>query len=107
MTTDQQRSVLTEHLDRFRSCSYKELVEQIAIRRKTHDCLGFFSGMTADNVRYEIEVNVFWDDQQARTVRVCGDLTLLPPRKLFGLPIYVPNLTDSFIMQPDGNFLDE
>lgn len=51
---------------------------------------------------------MFWDDKPNGAVRVFGDLSLHPQKPLLGsIPICTPDVTDSFIMSPDGNFVGE
>jgi hypothetical protein len=108
MDTDDKRLVLAEHLDRFRGWSYETLVTQIDRTRQAHDCLETCGGVFEDGTEYHMEFNVFWDDQCGGDVRVCGDITTLPKRALFGfLPLCVPDATDSFIMRSDGSFVGE
>jgi hypothetical protein len=55
-----------------------------------------------------MEFNVCWDDKPNAEVRVLGDLSAEPQRPLFGfIPIYTPDVADSFIMTPDGQFIGE
>ena len=51
---------------------------------------------------------MLWDDKPHGAVRVCGDLSAGRQRPLLGfIPVYTPDVTDSFIMNPDGRFIDE
>jgi hypothetical protein len=55
-----------------------------------------------------MEFQAVWDGKPHGDVRVCGDLSAEPQRQLLGfIPIYIADVTDSFIMSPDGRFVDE
>ena len=100
--------LLAKHLEEFRSWTYKSLAAEIDRTRYEHDCLGFRRIAFADGTEFHLEFNVFWDDRKEGDVRVCGDLASIPQRPLLGfLPIFSPDVTDSFIMRRDGTFVDE
>jgi hypothetical protein len=108
MTKEEIRKVLSEHLAKFRAWPYASLAERVVRDRKTHDCLEFIGGTASDGTRYQMEFNVFWDDKPDGAVRVCGDLSAQPQRRLLGfIPVYTPDAADSFIMSPDGRFIGE
>ena len=108
METDAKRLVLAKHLEEIRSWTYESLATEIDRTRREHDCLKSGQGVFADGKEYHIELNVFWDDQIGGDVRVCGDLATIPQRPLLGfLPVFIPDVTDSFIMRRDGTFVDE
>ncbi|MCM2374489.1 hypothetical protein [Aporhodopirellula aestuarii] len=108
MPPDAKRSLLAEHLAEFRSWSYDTLVAEIDRSRKTHDCLRHTEGVFDDGTEYQMEFNVFWDDKRGGDVRVCGDISTEPQRRLLWvLPIYIPDATDSFIMAQDGSFVGD
>jgi len=49
-----------------------------------------------------------WDGKPHGDVRVCGDLSAVPHQTLLGfIPVYVSDVTDSFIMSTDGRFVGE
>lgn len=98
MSKDEMRAILSEHLAKFRAWSYAQLAERVE-----RDCLQHIEGTASDGTRYQMEFQAFWDDKPQGDVRICGDLSAEPQRLLLGfLPIYTPDVTDSFIMSPDG-----
>lgn len=102
------QSILSEQLAEFRSWSYAQLAERVERDRREHECLASFEGTASDGTAYFIELNVFWDDKPNGDVRVCGDLSAVPQKPLLGfIPIYTPDVADSFIMSPDGQFVGE
>ena len=108
METVEKRLLLAKHLEEFRSWAYESLVAEIDRARYEHDCLQFRQGVFADGTEYNLEFNVFWDNQKEGDVRVCGDLAKIPQRPLLGfLPVFTPDVTESFIMRRDGTFVDE
>ena len=108
MTKEQMSEVLSVHLARIRSWSYFSLAERVESDRRNHDCLEHVEGVSSDGTPYQMEFNAFWDDKPHGDIRVCGDLSAEPQRRLLGFfPIYMPHVTDSFIMSPDGSFVGE
>jgi hypothetical protein len=108
MDTDEKRLLLAKSLEEFRSWTYESLAKEIDRTRREHECLQYRQGVFADGTEYKLEFNVFWDDRRDGDVRVCGDLTTNPQRPLLGfLPIFAPDVTDSFIMRYDGTLVDE
>ena len=108
MTKDEMRAILAEHLAKYRSWTYAQLAEKIGRTRREHDGLDYVQGTAPDGVSYQMEINVFWDDRPHGDIRVCGELSADPQKPLLGfIPIYMPDVTDSFIMSPDGRFVGE
>ena len=108
MTKDEMQSILANHLARFRTWSYERLAEHVERDRRDHDCLDHCEGTAPDGTTYQMEFNAFWDDKPHGDIRVCGDLSADPQkRRLRFLPVYTPDVTDSFIMSPDGRFVGE
>ncbi len=108
MDRDDKRILLLKYLETFRSWSYESLVKAIHRTRVEHECLRHIQTTHAEGTECQIEINVFWDDQPGGDVRVCADITTSPQRPLVPLiPVYTPDATDSFIMNPDGQFVDE
>ena len=108
MDKEEMKSVLADHLAEFRGRNYDDLVRKIERTKREHDCLAHFEGVAQDGTTYQIELNVFWDDQPKGNIRVIGDISVEPQKRLLGfLPIFRPNLTDDFIMAPDGTFIGE
>lgn len=108
MTKDEMRTILAQQMARFRTWSYAQLAERVERDRVAHDCLANLENTSPDGTDYYIEFNVFWDDKPNKDVRVCGSLSAEPQKRLLGfIPIYTPDVTDSFIMSPDGRFVGE
>ena len=108
MTKDEMREILGRHLAKFRTWSYAALSERVELDRKTGDCLEHFEGSGTDGTEYQMEFNAFWDDRPQADIRVAGSFSAVPQRRLLGfLPVFMPHVTDSFIMSPDGSFVDE
>ncbi|MBA4150861.1 MAG: hypothetical protein H0X66_22345 [Verrucomicrobia bacterium] len=108
MTKDEMQSTLSQHLAKFRTWTYAQLAERVVRDRREHDCLDHLEGTVPEGTTYQIEINAFWDDKPHGDIRVCGDLSADPQKRLLGfLPIYTPDVTDSFIMSPDGTFVGE
>ena len=106
MDINDKRLLLAEHLDEFRKWTYETLAAEIERTENENDCLRHTEGTFVDGTEYQIEFNVFWDDRRGGDVRVCADLTTEPQCPTLGfLPIYTPDVTDSFIMRRDGSFV--
>lgn len=102
------RKVLLVHLTKFRSWGYAQLAQRVERDRQAHDCLEHIEGVAPDGTRYQMEFQAMWDDKPHGDVRVCGDLSADPQKRLLGvLPIYISDVADSFIMRPDGRFVGE
>lgn len=101
-------TVLSEHLARFRTWSYAQLAGRVERDSQAHECLEHIEGVASDGTQYQVEFQALWDDKPHGDVRVVGDLSAEPQRPLLGfIPVYTPDVTDSFIMSPDGRFVDE
>lgn len=108
MSKDEMRCVLLEYMAKFRAWSYGQLAERVVRDHREHDCLEHIEGTAPDGTKYQMEFQAFWDDVPYGDIRVCGDLLAEPQRPLLGfIPVYVPDVTDSFIMSPDGQFVGE
>lgn len=106
MNVDDKRRALTERLAEFRSWSYAALVEKID-EGLIQDGLARFEETVSDGTGYQMEFNVFWDDGEGGDVRVMGDLNADPHLPIPGTRVYLSQVTDSFIMAPDGSFACE
>lgn len=108
MSKDEMYTILSEHLAKFRAWTYTRLAERVERDHHAHDCLEHIEGTAPDGTQYQIEFQALWDDKPHGAVRVCGDLSAEPQRPLLGfIPVYTPDVTDSFTMSPDGRFVDE
>lgn len=73
-----------------------------------HDCLGHIEDIAPDDTQYQREFLALWDGQPHGDIRVCGDLSAEPQKRLLGaLPIYISDVNDNFIVSPDGRFVGE
>jgi hypothetical protein len=108
MSKDEMHAILSEHLVRFRAWSYAQLAERVERDRKAGGCLDHIEGTAADGTQFQIESNAFWDDKPHGDVRVSASFSADPQKPLLGfIPIYRADMTESFIMRPDGQFVDE
>lgn len=93
MDNAEAAAVQADHLERYRILPYSALEELIG-----H--VDAFDFTTKNDVVYQIEIQVFWDDEPRGNIRVIGSIDDK------GWRAYVP-LTDSLIMTPGGTFLGE
>ena len=108
MTKDAMHEILDMRMAAFRTWSYAALAERVEIDNRNSDCLEHIDGVGSDGTEYQLEFNASWNDKPHGDIRVWGSLSAEPQRRLLGfLPIYTSDLTDSFIMSPDGSFVDE
>jgi hypothetical protein len=92
MDKAEARQILRE-LRGFRSRSFPELVK--LLDQEVTNEVRAESGVT-----YQLEIQVFWDDQPGGNLRVPGSIDD------GGWRAFIP-LTESFILAPDGSFVDE
>jgi hypothetical protein len=95
MDTKEARSILAEHLARYRSRSNAELA--VWVRQHRTDTP---EAVAPSGKRYQIEVQFFWDAKPEGDVRVSGAIDD------GGIRAFLP-LTDSFILSPEGRFVGE
>ena len=108
MNIDEKRAILSEHLGRYRAWNYQQLAERLGRFRSDSGFLGTVEGIAPDGTAYQMEFNVFWDDTPCGDVRVIGDLTTMPKDlSEKPVPVYSPDVTDDFIMRPNGSFVDD
>lgn len=103
-------SILAGALAKYRGWEHERLAAAIDDGPfwKLRDCLEHSEGLAADGTLYQIEINVDWYDRKKRQVMVSAALSAEPQRMLLGfLPIYRSDLCDSFVMAPDGSFLED
>ena len=95
MDGTEARTILKSHLAGLRAKSYGELVALIAVHGTTE--VKGPSGVT-----YQVELQAFWDDPKKphQIIRIMGSIDD------GGLRAYFP-MSDSFLMAPDGAFVDE
>jgi hypothetical protein len=93
MNEIEAQSILAQELSRYRSRSYSELLSLVD-RSET------FERASPSGATYQIEMQIFFDDDSERNLRVMGAIddggwrALKPP-------------CDDFIMAPDGSFVGE
>lgn len=108
MTKEEMHEMLSTRLASYRTWSYAALAERVERDNHNRDCLDHFEGVGSDGTEYQLEFNAFWDDKPHGDIRVCGSLSAEPQKRLLVfLPIFTPDLTDSFLMSPDGSLVDE
>ena len=103
MTKEEMCYILSEHLNQYRSWSYSQLVKYV-----DKGYLKTAEGTAPDGTDYQMDFQVFWDDEPLGNIRVIGSFWAEPKRPLLGfIPIYTPDATNCFIMCPDGKLIDE
>ncbi|HBJ82990.1 MAG TPA: hypothetical protein DDZ88_03765 [Verrucomicrobiales bacterium] len=106
MSTDEMRRILAGRLAKFRAWSHAQLAERVVRDGQTGGCLDHIEGTAPDGTEYQMEFQAMWKDQPGGAVVVLGDFSASPQRPLWGfIPIYTPNVTDSFILSPDGGLM--
>ena len=103
MTRNELRSVLALRFATYREWSYSQWVDRIELGEE-----GSNEHTAEDGTTYQFEVQAFWDDHPLGKIRVCAYLCAEPQQRLLGfLPIYTPDVSDGFIMSPDGTLVGE
>jgi len=95
MDKKEARQILLEHLARYRTKSYAELLA--LLKAKQVDTLEVRGSSGAE---YQLEFEFFWDDKPDGNIRVWG--TIDDGRWRAFCP-----LVESFIMSPQGAFVGE
>ncbi len=93
MNEIEAKSILGQELSRYRRHSYSELLSLVD-RSET------FERASPSGVTYQIEMQVFFDDQSQRTLRVIGAIDDGGWRAL-------KPMCDDFIIARDGSFVGE
>lgn len=93
MNETEAKSILEQELGRYRKLSYPELLSLV-------DCIETFERLSPSGVTYQLEVEVFFDAESRRDLRVMGTIDD------GGWRAWRP-LSDDFIMAPDGSFVGE
>jgi hypothetical protein len=94
MDSTEARALAERRLEQLRTLSYDELVARFLNRDEGGE-IGGPSG-----TRYQLEVRAFWDDKEARHLRVRAAIDD------GGWRAFMPLITD-FIIGPDGTFVGE
>lgn len=93
MNKNEAHEVLADHLRNYRSRQYSNLAREVG-------SVATFEVTTPSGIEYQVEIQILWDGDADKDVRVLGAIDDSGWRAFF--PI-----TDSFIMSPDGTFVDE
>ena len=94
MNKAEAKQILTAEIAKFRDQAYVELVALVDAPKRTIEITG------TSGTRYYLDVLVHWDSEPDSNVRVIGTIDD------GGFRAFVP-LSESFIMAPDGSFVDE
>lgn len=95
MDNAEARAVLKAELERLRAKSYGELIALIGVQ-------GTMEARGPSGTTYQVQVHAFWDDPKKpnQVVRIMGNIDDGGIRAYF-------SISDSFLMAPDGAFVDE
>ena len=93
MNQQEAKSLLRAKLARYRNYTYAEL-QSIVGKIETDQVKG------ESGTQYQVEIQVMWDADPQRNIRVIGSIDD------GGWRAFLP-LSDSFIMAPDGSFVGE
>jgi hypothetical protein len=95
MDTNEARSILSEHLVRYRASSYEELAALASEGR-----IETLEAAAPTGNRYQIEVQFLWDGRPNGKVRVVGSIDD------GGIRAFFP-MTDAFVVGPEGRPVGE
>ncbi len=102
MDDDEKRQILAKHMAKFRTWSYGEITARIGMAAH----LETVEWTATDGTPCFMDFDVFWDDEPHGNVRVAG--YFWGDKRVLGfLPIYMPDASDAFLMQPDGSLVGE
>ena len=93
MDKEEAKSLLASELQKYRDRSYESLCSLL------HN-IDTYEIEAQSGVLYQLEIQAMWDNKPD------GDLRIVAGIDDGGLRAYFP-LTDSFILSPDGKFVDE
>ncbi len=93
MDKDEARQILSRHLAGYRSRTHADLVRLLG-------AVDVAEIAGPSGAKYQIEVEVFWDDKTKRSLRVLASIDDGGWRSL-------APLCESFILAPDGSFVGE
>ena len=93
MNQEEAKTILERELSRYRRRSYSELLSLVGGGET-------FERPSPSGVSYQVEVQVFFDDESRRNLLVAGAIDD------GGWRAFVP-LCDDFIMAPDGSYVGE
>ncbi|MCP5537210.1 MAG: hypothetical protein H7A51_13400 [Akkermansiaceae bacterium] len=93
---------LSHLLEPYRQLSYAELKSMVD--RSDPDV---HEGYLDSGEGYQIEIQVYWDDEPDGVIRVYGVGDRSPHRPLFGfIPVYLSSVGESILICPDGSFIE-
>ncbi len=100
MTRVEFQSLLADQFSPYKQWSYSQWVDLI-----NQEDQGPIESIAPDGTIYQFEVQAFWDDRSSGNVRVCAYIWAEPQKRLLScLPIYVTDVSDGFIIRPDGSY---
>lgn len=103
MTRAELQSLLAACFAPYREWSYSQWVDRIHQEEQ-----GPEASIAPDGTIYQFEVQAFWDNHSQSNIRVCAYIWAEPQKRMLGcLPIYFPDVSDAFIIRPDGSFVEE
>jgi hypothetical protein len=94
MNKERGSQILLEQLGKVKALSYAQLKDFVLQGHSDN------YEVTDGGTTYEIEINFFWDSGKPGNVRVVGAIN-----ESGGWSAYKP-LTQSFIVRPDGSFIE-
>ena len=89
MDKEEARNILAEHLARYRTRSYSELVRMVSVKH-----VDTFEVTGASGTTYQLEFQFFWDGRPEGKIRVMGSIDD------GGWRAFLP-MTDDFILGPE------
>ena len=105
MDTEEAKAILRERLQPYRNKTYVELRRLIGAEPDTYLAAG------PGGEKYQVEIEVIWDDKPNGDIRVCGTIDEFPHKPLFWkipvlrwIPIYVSSVGEDFILSREGKF---
>ncbi len=94
MNKGEAKAVLKSELEKYRTRSYKSLLQLL-------QTLDAYEIDSPSGVKYQIEIQAMWDDQPNGDLRVLGGIDD------GGLLSSFAPLTESFVLTPEGKFVEE
>jgi hypothetical protein len=88
------RAILLQELSHYRERSYDDLLAMV-------DSSETFQRDSPSGTPYQIQMQVFFDDESQRNLRIMGAIDD------GGLRAFIKPLCEDFILAPDGSFIGE
>ena len=98
MNKVESKELLSKALTAYRAKPYSELVKLVESKFSLRNT--YYEEIELKNKKYQIRINVFWDDKKAQTLRVVGSIDD------GGLSAMIP-VIDDFLLGSDGKFINE